>query len=407
MHLRILLAAAVALTASAVGLVQPEPSAAAGPGQYSAPEWLPVRSTTVVGCARSSGGPVCAGHHSYWALDLLADTNVAIYAAGAGKARVIVSSATCNGPHGSGGLGRHVIIDHGGGVTSVYAHLHATTVATGDWVDPTTRIGTMGKTGRSTCNANHLHYEKRVHGTRVDPGPLRACHGSRAVSYPSVNGRSTWDRYPGHSTQARSDGLGCVAGAATGPPTRFLDVPRATWYHDPVEWMASRGVTTGCLAAAYCPLDDLTRAQMATFLWRLAGSPRPSGAQFVDVPEASYAASATRWMRAEGLSTGVGGTSRFEPNRSVTRAEQVTMLHRFAGRPPASGGTAFYDVPRGAYYEAAVRWASTHGITTGVGGSNVFAPDTEVTRAESAAFISRYAAARKAARGPGHQAIRV
>jgi hypothetical protein len=66
-----------------------------------------------------------------------------------------------------GGLGNHVVIDHGSGVTSVYGHLYSIAVAVGQEVDTTTTIGTEGTTGVST--GPHLHFEIRVNGQATDP----------------------------------------------------------------------------------------------------------------------------------------------------------------------------------------------------------------------------------------------
>lgn len=69
--------------------------------------------------------------------------------------------------HTSRGLGNHVILDHGSGVTSVYAHLHTTNVEVGQEVDKNTILGTEGTTGVST--GTHLHFEIRVNGQPADP----------------------------------------------------------------------------------------------------------------------------------------------------------------------------------------------------------------------------------------------
>lgn len=66
-----------------------------------------------------------------------------------------------------GGFGNYVIIDHGGGLSTVYAHCSATTVYVGQQVNKGDVIGYVGTTGWST--GNHLHFETRVNGTAVDP----------------------------------------------------------------------------------------------------------------------------------------------------------------------------------------------------------------------------------------------
>lgn len=69
--------------------------------------------------------------------------------------------------HSNRGLGNHVIVDHGSGVSSVYAHLHSTNVQTGQSVDTGTVLGLEGSTGAST--GTHLHFEIRVNGQAADP----------------------------------------------------------------------------------------------------------------------------------------------------------------------------------------------------------------------------------------------
>lgn len=66
-----------------------------------------------------------------------------------------------------GGLGNHVIVDHGSGVTSVYAHLSTINVVVGQDVNPSTVLGYQGTTGVST--GTHLHFEIRVNGQAADP----------------------------------------------------------------------------------------------------------------------------------------------------------------------------------------------------------------------------------------------
>jgi len=69
--------------------------------------------------------------------------------------------------HSSLGLGNHVVIDHGSGVTSVYGHLNSISVHKGQTVDEKTIVGYEGTTGAST--GPHLHFEIRVNGQATDP----------------------------------------------------------------------------------------------------------------------------------------------------------------------------------------------------------------------------------------------
>jgi len=71
--------------------------------------------------------------------------------------------------------GRSVVIDHGGGVFSVYYHLKEFSVAEGQEVSRGDRVGSVGATGRAT--GPHLHFGVRVPGGRVDPTRLFALPG--------------------------------------------------------------------------------------------------------------------------------------------------------------------------------------------------------------------------------------
>lgn len=65
------------------------------------------------------------------------------------------------------GLGNHVVIDHGNGITSVYGHLSSVAVKAGQVVNQSTVLGIEGSTGVST--GTHLHFEIRVNGQAADP----------------------------------------------------------------------------------------------------------------------------------------------------------------------------------------------------------------------------------------------
>jgi hypothetical protein len=66
-----------------------------------------------------------------------------------------------------GGLGNHVVVDHGAGLTSVYGHLASITVQLGQKVATTSIVGYEGSTGAST--GTHLHFEIRINGQPRNP----------------------------------------------------------------------------------------------------------------------------------------------------------------------------------------------------------------------------------------------
>ncbi|MDP8924224.1 MAG: M23 family metallopeptidase, partial [Chloroflexota bacterium] len=67
----------------------------------------------------------------------------------------------------NGGYGWLVVVDHGEGITTWYAHLSEIAVSVGDKVQVGQKLGEAGTTGRST--GPHLHFELRINSTPIDP----------------------------------------------------------------------------------------------------------------------------------------------------------------------------------------------------------------------------------------------
>ena len=112
---------------------------------------------------------------------------------------------------------------------------------------------------------------------------------------------------------------------------------------------------------------------------------------FYDVPNGAYYYDAVKWAVNNGITGGVGN-SLFAPNQPCTRGQIVTFLWRAAGSPVVNYAMNMTDVAEDAYYGEAVRWALSEGITTGIG-DITFGPDAACTRAQAVAFLFRYAVA--------------
>ena len=99
------------------------------------------------------GGRVSQGIHGYNGIDISAPAGTPIYAAAAGTIVVAKGGGAYNG-----GYGNYIVIDHGNGTQTLYAHMSSLAVSGGS-VSKGGLIGYVGNTGRST--GNHLHFEVR------------------------------------------------------------------------------------------------------------------------------------------------------------------------------------------------------------------------------------------------------
>ena len=89
-----------------------------------------------------------------------------VFATKSGKV-ILASSPRQGSYYGGSGYGNYVVVDHGGGVTTLYAHLSTVSVSKGQTVSQGTVLGITGSTGAST--GPHLHYEVRINGVYQDP----------------------------------------------------------------------------------------------------------------------------------------------------------------------------------------------------------------------------------------------
>lgn len=171
------------------------------------------------------------------------------------------------------------------------------------------------------------------------------------------------------------------------PVNPFTDVPSGSYYEDAVIWAVSNGITSGTTETTFSPDTSCTRAQILTFMWRAAGSPKATGSNpFTDVSADAYYYDAVLWAVENGITSGTSATT-FEPDATVTRGQTVTFLYRMAGSPAANGSN-FSDVSSDAYYADAVAWAVQQNITSGTG-NNQFSPDADCTRAQIVTFLYR------------------
>ena len=175
------------------------------------------------------------------------------------------------------------------------------------------------------------------------------------------------------------------------PAFRFDDVQdSAQYYYKPVYWAVEQGITTGTSTTKFSPNAGCTRAQVVTFLWRAAGKPAPTETTnpFKDVAKGQYYYDAVLWAVEKEITNGTSKDT-FDPEKTCTRAQIVTFLWRYAGKPaPTKTSNPFIDVPAGQYYTDAVLWAVEKEITNGTS-ANKFSPNDTCTRAQIVTFLYR------------------
>jgi len=98
----------------------------------------------------------------HWGIDIAAQVGTPIYSSAAGVVRFVKHNYSPNK-----GYGKEVVIDHGNGIKTRYAHLSKINVRVGQKINRWDVIASVGETGRAT--GPHLHYEVILDGKQVDP----------------------------------------------------------------------------------------------------------------------------------------------------------------------------------------------------------------------------------------------
>lgn len=157
----------------------------------------------------------------------------------------------------------------------------------------------------------------------------------------------------------------------------FIDT-RDHWSRDEVNFVAARELFNGVGGNQFGVSQPMTRGMVNTVLARLAGvDTTPSQGQ-------AWYEVGTDWAKKNGISDGTN------PTAPVTREQLATLLYRYAGSPSVSGTLHAADAASVSdYAEDALLWANQNGIVNGVG-SNTIAPKDNAQRAQVAAMLARY-----------------
>ena len=175
----------------------------------------------------------------------------------------------------------------------------------------------------------------------------------------------------------------------------FTDVSWDHWAYSAVKRVYTRGLMVGVSDTSFAPGQTLSRAMLASILYRLAGEPAVTAENpFTDVPADQWYTDAVIWAAENGIVVGCGDGT-FRPNAPATRAQTAVMLYayaNFAGRNTSQRAdlSAFADaadVPSWALAE--MQWANAAQLILGRDGK-LLAPNAETTRAEMASILSTF-----------------
>ena len=190
-----------------------------------------------------------------------------------------------------------------------------------------------------------------------------------------------------------------TAEKAAKPTIKFTDVDASTAHDSDIEWLAEQGISAGWTEAdgtkTFRPFNEIARADMAAFLYRLAGSPQytaPGLSPFTDVSRETPHYKEICWLASKGWDLG-NGKAEFRPYGTVARADMAAFLYRLADSPDyETGGKPFADCGSSTAHYKEVCWLASTGVSEGwkeSNGTKTFRPFNTVARADMAAFLHR------------------
>lgn len=184
------------------------------------------------------------------------------------------------------------------------------------------------------------------------------------------------------------------------PSLKFIDAPEPTsWAHSGIDFGVRNGYINGTSGNTVSPYKTMTRAELVTVLYRMAGSPQVTVSNtFTDVASGTCFTNAIIWAAENGIVLG-DGSGHFNPTDNVTREQIALILYRFAlyqGADIVSGVdlTGFSDCGKvSAWAKGSMGWAVAEQLITGrvIEAQTLIAPQGSAMRAEVATILMRYA----------------
>ena len=185
----------------------------------------------------------------------------------------------------------------------------------------------------------------------------------------------------------------------TCPMAAFEDLDAGEWYHDGVHWALGEGVMVGTGATTFSPDETATRAMAVTMLWRLEGEPECDSTEtaFADVMAGEWYEKAVLWAAQTGITAGTSDVT-FSPDEELSREQLAAFLFRYEeykGNDPADPAdpadlAVFTDADFVSdYAKGAVGWAVAVGVIEGMPDVTL-EPQRSASRAEVAVMLMRF-----------------
>lgn len=173
------------------------------------------------------------------------------------------------------------------------------------------------------------------------------------------------------------------------PPNGYFTDDDGTVHERNIDALRAAGITVGCnppTNTQFCPFNNVTRAEMATFLVRALDLPATS-ADYFDDDSDNIHESAINSLRAAGITTGCRPSGdRYCPDQAVSRGQMAAFLVR--GFRLSVSATDFFTDDNGTLFEKDINALAAAGITAGCAPQS-FCPTRLVTRGEMATFLTR------------------
>ncbi len=182
-------------------------------------------------------------------------------------------------------------------------------------------VHTVASSAFAGCSAMALEFDGNMPAFAASNDPVPSFPLDSVISFPYDAEGWSWPSCKGYESNM----------IFPDPCETFRDLQASAWYIPSVQHVYYTGLMNGVRDGEFVPKNPMTRAQLVTVLYRLAGSPEiEAECTFTDVKEGTFYYSAMLWAQENKLVNGVTTTT-FGPSAQITREQLCVILFRYAG----------------------------------------------------------------------------